>query len=100
MTGSFESKSLLEKQVFKQRFLARNSHPLTTHLRNHESTIANRRAAEGDGYNQSPNELSNDLTTNQDLKGIANARVLGREESLSMQTSPPENHEGEFLHPT
>ncbi len=27
-----------------------------------------------DGLNQSPNALSNDLTTNQDLKGLANAR--------------------------
>ncbi|KAI5866215.1 natural resistance-associated macrophage protein [Durotheca rogersii] len=29
---------------------------------------------EGDGYNQSPNAFSNDLVTNQDLNGIANAR--------------------------
>ncbi|KAH7024661.1 transporter smf2 [Microdochium trichocladiopsis] len=29
---------------------------------------------EGDGLNQSPNELSNDLVTNQDLNGIANER--------------------------
>jgi metal iron transporter len=28
-----------------------------------------------DGLNQSPNHLSNDLTTNQDLNGIANART-------------------------
>ncbi|KAL2886733.1 Manganese transporter SMF1 [Ceratocystis lukuohia] len=31
---------------------------------------------EGEGYNQSPNVLSNDLTTNADLGGIANARHL------------------------
>ncbi|KAK1473225.1 metal ion transporter metal ion transporter [Colletotrichum tamarilloi] len=31
---------------------------------------------EGEGYNQSPNDLSNDLTTNQDLNGIVNARAL------------------------
>ncbi|KAK2049060.1 metal ion transporter metal ion transporter [Colletotrichum somersetense] len=31
---------------------------------------------EGEGYNQSPNPLSNDLTTNQDLNGTVNARVL------------------------
>ncbi|KAL5614682.1 uncharacterized protein BROUX77_000519 [Berkeleyomyces rouxiae] len=31
---------------------------------------------EGEGYNQSPNALSNDLTTNADLNGIANARQL------------------------
>ncbi len=49
----------------------------------------------GDGYNQSPNAFSNDLTTNQDLNGIANARELGRDEALSIQNSPPENHEGE-----
>lgn len=30
---------------------------------------------EGDGLNQSPNELSNDLVTNQDLNGIANERT-------------------------
>ncbi|RYO77066.1 hypothetical protein DL766_005040 [Monosporascus sp. MC13-8B] len=29
---------------------------------------------EGDGFNQNPNELSNDLVTNQDLNGIANHR--------------------------
>ena len=29
---------------------------------------------EGEGHNQSPNALSNDLVTNQDLNGIANAR--------------------------
>ncbi|KAI1436213.1 natural resistance-associated macrophage protein-domain-containing protein [Xylaria sp. CBS 124048] len=29
---------------------------------------------EGDGHNQNPNALSNDLITNQDLNGIANAR--------------------------
>ena len=51
----------------------------------------------GDGYNQSPNELSNDLTTNQDLKGLANSRILGREESISMQAAPPENHDGEVM---
>jgi len=31
---------------------------------------------EGDGYNQSPPQLSGDLTTNQDLNGIANSREL------------------------
>ena len=49
----------------------------------------------GDGYNQSPNAFSNDLTTNQDLNGIANARELTREEAPSIQNSPPENHVGE-----
>lgn len=44
---------------------------------------------EGDGYNQSPNPLSNDLTTNQDLNGIANARELGREDPRSMRGAQP-----------
>ncbi|KAI0899186.1 natural resistance-associated macrophage protein [Annulohypoxylon nitens] len=30
---------------------------------------------EGDGFNQNPDQLSNDLTTNQDLNGIVNSRV-------------------------
>jgi metal iron transporter len=42
---------------------------------------------EGDGYNQSPNPLSNDLTTNQDLNGISNARMLRRQEDMSIQDS-------------
>ncbi len=37
---------------------------------------------ESDGYNQNPNALSNDLTTNQDLNGLANSRELRR-------TDPP-----------
>ena len=37
---------------------------------------------EGDGHNQNPPSLSNDLTTNQDLNGIANSRELRR-------TDPP-----------
>ncbi|EWY79948.1 manganese transporter [Fusarium oxysporum f. sp. radicis-lycopersici 26381] len=44
---------------------------------------------EGDGYNQSPNPLSNDLTTNQDLNGIANARELRREDPRSMRGAQP-----------
>ena len=40
---------------------------------------------EGDGYNQNPNPLSNDLTTNADLNGIANSRELGREDPQSLQ---------------
>jgi metal iron transporter len=31
---------------------------------------------EGEGHNQSPNHLAADLTTNQDLNGIANAREI------------------------
>lgn len=33
----------------------------------------------GDGHNQSPPHLSNDLTTNQDLNGISNIRALRRQ---------------------
>jgi len=33
---------------------------------------------EGEGHNQSPNPLSADLTTNQDLNGIANTRQIRR----------------------
>lgn len=38
-----------------------------------------------DGYNQSPNPLSNDLTTNEDFNGIANSRALGDQDSQSLQ---------------
>ncbi|KAF6810121.1 transporter protein smf2 [Colletotrichum sojae] len=31
---------------------------------------------EGEGYNQNPNPLSNDLTTNEDLNGLVNTRAL------------------------
>nr|XP_036588725.1 transporter protein smf2 [Colletotrichum truncatum]KAF6800099.1 transporter protein smf2 [Colletotrichum truncatum] len=31
---------------------------------------------EGEGYNQNPNPLSNDLTTNEDLNGLVNSRQL------------------------
>ncbi|KAM5347361.1 hypothetical protein ACJ41O_010366 [Fusarium nematophilum] len=44
---------------------------------------------EGDGFNQSPNPLSNDLTTNQDLNGIANARELRREDPRALRGSEP-----------
>lgn len=44
---------------------------------------------EGDGYNQSPNPLSNDLTTNQDLNGIANSRELKREDPRSLRGAQP-----------
>ncbi|EON99758.1 putative transporter protein smf2 protein [Phaeoacremonium minimum UCRPA7] len=42
---------------------------------------------EADGHNQNPNALSNDLTTNQDLNGIANSRVLRGGDSLSIQSA-------------
>ncbi|KAK7418658.1 NRAMP-like transporter smf-3 [Neonectria punicea] len=45
---------------------------------------------EGDGYNQNPNPLSNDLTTNEDLNGIVNARELKRaDQDKSIGDSPP-----------
>ena len=40
-----------------------------------------------DGYNQSPNPLSNDLTTNADLNGLANSRELRRTEPPSIQSA-------------
>lgn len=43
----------------------------------------------GDGYNQNPPQFSNDLTTNQDLKGISNTRMLRREEHPAMLDSGP-----------
>ena len=42
---------------------------------------------EGDGHNQNPNDLSNDLTTNQDLNGLANARLLRRTEPPSIESA-------------
>ncbi|KAH7114792.1 transporter smf2 [Dactylonectria macrodidyma] len=42
-----------------------------------------------DGYNQSPNPLSNDLTTNQDLNGIANSRELRREDPRCLRGAQP-----------
>ncbi|KAK7433193.1 NRAMP-like transporter smf-3 [Neonectria magnoliae] len=45
---------------------------------------------EGDGYNQNPNPLSNDLTTNEDLNGIVNARELKRaDQDRTISDSPP-----------
>ncbi|KAJ9151420.1 Natural resistance-associated macrophage protein [Pleurostoma richardsiae] len=42
---------------------------------------------EGDGHNQNPNAFSNDLTTNADLNGIANARELRGEDPLSIESA-------------
>jgi metal iron transporter len=39
----------------------------------------------GDGYNQSPNALSNDLTTHADLNGISNSRELRGNEPSSVR---------------
>jgi len=50
----------------------------------------------GDGYNQNPNELSNDLTTNEDLNGISNARALrgGGEDTPMQDTGQGLNADG------
>ncbi|KAI2468319.1 natural resistance-associated macrophage protein [Annulohypoxylon bovei var. microspora] len=42
---------------------------------------------EGDGLNQSPNDLSNDLITNQDFNGLANSRENRSPTSRSMDNS-------------
>ncbi|KAI0816162.1 natural resistance-associated macrophage protein-domain-containing protein [Xylaria sp. FL0064] len=42
---------------------------------------------EGDGLNQSPNAFSNDLVTNEDMNGIANARERRGRTSRSMDNS-------------
>jgi metal iron transporter len=55
----------------------------------------------GEGHNQSPNPLSNDLTTNQDLNGIVNAREQKGNGARSLDNSgqpiadesPPANNE-------
>ncbi|KAH8812015.1 natural resistance-associated macrophage protein-domain-containing protein [Xylogone sp. PMI_703] len=50
---------------------------------------------EGDGFNQNPNPLAADLTTRQDLNGIANIRVLRRtSDELVAQTSGPDDPPG------
>jgi hypothetical protein len=43
----------------------------------------------GDGYNQSPNPFSNDLTTNKDLDSIANIRELRQENTKPLQGGQP-----------
>lgn len=40
---------------------------------------------EGDGYNQSPNPNSNDLTTNEDFNGLVNSRAV---REIDSQTLP------------
>ncbi|KAK3331628.1 natural resistance-associated macrophage protein-domain-containing protein [Cercophora scortea] len=42
---------------------------------------------EGEGHNQSPNPLSADLTTNEDLNGIANAREIRNPDARSIANS-------------
>jgi len=42
---------------------------------------------EGEGYNQSPDHLAADLTTNQDLNGIANAREVRNRDARTITGS-------------
>ena len=42
---------------------------------------------EGEGYNQSPDHLAADLTTNQDLNGIANAREVRNRDARTIAGS-------------
>ncbi len=42
---------------------------------------------EGEGYNQSPNHLAADLTTNEDLNGIANARETRNRDARTITSS-------------
>ncbi|TVY53070.1 Manganese transporter SMF1 [Lachnellula cervina] len=46
---------------------------------------------EGDGFNQNPSSLAADLTTRQDLNGIANTRILRR--TSSSEILPMEEHD-------
>ena len=55
---------------------------------------------EGDGYNQSPNPLSNDLTTNQDFNGVVNSRELkDTHQAMSQCDPPPDTAERSNLEP-
>lgn len=42
---------------------------------------------DGEGYNQNPNYLAADLTTNQDLNGIANAREIRSRDARTIASS-------------
>lgn len=42
----------------------------------------------GTGFNQNPRSLSADLTTREDLNGIANARILRRIPSTDIENAP------------
>ncbi|PSK44169.1 Manganese transporter SMF2 [Elsinoe australis] len=45
---------------------------------------------EGDGYNQSPNRLSGDLTTNSDLNGISNTRTRRDQDRIPYNSEKPD----------
>ncbi len=49
---------------------------------------------EGTGFNQNPNALAADLTTREDLNGIANARVLRRIASSEAAETIPDDDVG------
>lgn len=42
---------------------------------------------EGDGFNQSPNPNSNDLTTNEDFNGLVNSRIVRESESQALSNA-------------
>lgn len=54
---------------------------------------------EGDGYNQSPNPNSNDLTTNEDFNGLVNSRAV-RESNSQALLSAASNAPGEIASDT
>lgn len=53
---------------------------------------------EGEGHNQSPNHLAADLTTNQDLNGIANSReTRNRDARAILGSSAGHDHDPEMI---
>ena len=53
---------------------------------------------EGEGHNQSPNHLAGDLTTNQDLNGIANSReTRNRNARAILGSSAGMNHDPQLI---
>lgn len=48
---------------------------------------------EGTGFNQNPSSLSADLTTRNDLNGIANTRVLRRISSSEIRTTEEQDYD-------
>ena len=51
---------------------------------------------EGDGFNQSPNPNSNDLTTNEDFNGLVNSRTVRESESQTL-SNPASNVLGDLV---
>lgn len=53
---------------------------------------------EGEGHNQSPNHLAADLTTNQDLNGIANSRETRNRDARAILGSPAgQDHDPQMI---